>query len=70
MIPPISAAEAQSAGLIAEVLEAGTVVENVLETASTLAVMAVLSHMVLSLAKEMICRCRYSAVLTKAFNVS
>ena len=59
MIPPISAAEARSAGLIAEVLEAGTVLENVLETASTL---AVLSPMVLSLAKETICRCKYSAV--------
>ncbi|KAF4465908.1 enoyl- hydratase [Fusarium albosuccineum] len=50
---PISAEEARSAGLVAELYESGTVLDKVLETASTL---AALSPTALSLAKEAICR--------------
>ncbi|KAM0426452.1 hypothetical protein ACHAPT_008143 [Fusarium lateritium] len=56
---PISADEARSAGLIADVYDSGSVLHNVLETAA--ASLASLSPTALSLAKEAICRCKYPA---------
>lgn len=50
---PISAAEAHSAGLVAELCEKGTVIENAVKMASQL---AALSPTAMSLAKEAICR--------------
>ncbi|KAG8672339.1 hypothetical protein FPOAC2_05722 [Fusarium poae] len=51
---PIQAEEAQSAGLVAQLYESGSVLDNVVkDTASTL---AALSPMALSLAKEAICK--------------
>ncbi|KAF4120889.1 enoyl-CoA hydratase [Geosmithia morbida] len=50
---PISAAEASSVGLVADVFEPGTVLDNAVQMASSLAGM---SPMALSLAKESICR--------------
>lgn len=54
---PISAAEANSAGLVAQLFEPGQVMENVVQTASRL---AGLSSAALSLAKEAVCRCKCS----------
>jgi enoyl-CoA hydratase len=51
---PVSAEEAQSAGLVAHLYENGSVLDNVVkDTASTL---AALSPMALGLAKEAICK--------------
>jgi enoyl-CoA hydratase len=50
---PISAEEAKSVGLVAELFESGQVLEHVLQVASKLASM---SPMALSLAKEAVCR--------------
>lgn len=50
---PISAAEASSAGLVAQLFEPSQVLENVVQTASRL---AGLSPTALSLAKEAVCR--------------
>lgn len=50
---PITAAEANSSGLVAEVMEPGAVLNKAIETASRLSAM---SPMALSLAKEAICR--------------
>jgi len=50
---PITAAEASAAGLVADVFEPGSVLDNVLQTASKLASM---SPSALSLAKEAVCR--------------
>jgi enoyl-CoA hydratase len=49
----LDAAEAQSAGLVAEVFEPGTVLENTIKIASQLANK---SRVALSLAKEAVCR--------------
>lgn len=54
---PISAAEASSAGLVAQLFEPSQVLENVVQTASRL---AGLSPTALSLAKEAVCRCKCS----------
>jgi enoyl-CoA hydratase len=54
---PISAQEARTAALVADIFEAGTVLDNVLDVASRLASM---SPTALSLAKEAICRCKYT----------
>lgn len=53
---PISADEARSAGLIADVHDSGSVLHKALETATSL---AGLSPTALSFAKEAICRCKY-----------
>ncbi|KAK7403897.1 hypothetical protein QQX98_010304, partial [Neonectria punicea] len=50
---PISATEAHSAGLVAQLFEPGQVLENVVQTASRL---AGLSPTAVSLAKEAVCR--------------
>lgn len=50
---PISADEARSAGLIADIYDSGSVLHNVLETAKSL---AALSPTALSFAKEAICK--------------
>lgn len=50
---PITAAEAQSYGLVAEVVDPGKVLHKTVETATKLASM---SPSALSLAKEAICR--------------
>ena len=55
---PISADEARSAGLIADVYDNGSVLHNVLETAKSL---AALSPTALFFAKEAICKCKYPA---------
>lgn len=53
---PIQAEEAQSAGLVAQLYESGSVLDNVVkDTASTL---AALSPTALGLAKEAICKCK------------
>lgn len=56
---PITAAEASAAGLVADVFEPGTVLDNVLQVGSKLASM---SATALSLAKEAVCRCKQSLV--------
>lgn len=54
---PIPAEEAMSVGLVAQLYESGTVLDNVVrDTASTL---AALSPTALGLAKETICRCKW-----------
>ncbi|ROT35188.1 ClpP/crotonase [Sodiomyces alkalinus F11] len=50
---PISAADARAAGLVAQIYEPGTVLENAVRTAAN---MAALSPTALSLAKEAVCR--------------
>jgi enoyl-CoA hydratase len=50
---PITASDAKSAGLVAQVVEPGTVLETAVQTASKLAGM---STSAISLAKEAICR--------------
>ena len=60
---PITAAEASAAGLVADVFEPGSVLDNVLQTASKLASM---SPSALSLAKEAGCRCMATQVLLGA----
>jgi enoyl-CoA hydratase/carnithine racemase len=60
---PITAAEASAAGLVADVFEPGSVLENVLQTASKLASM---SPSALSLAKEAVCRCTATQVPVSA----
>lgn len=52
---PITAPEASAAGLLAGVFEPGTVLDNVIVTASK---MAGMSPIALSLAKEAVCRCK------------
>lgn len=52
---PITASEANAAGLVAELFEAGTVLDEVIKVTSRLAIM---SPSALSLAKEAVCRCK------------
>lgn len=59
---PISADEALSAGLVSQLFEAGTVLENAIKIASSL---AALSPTALSLAKEAVSRCGLSSDLKK-----
>lgn len=56
---PIPVDQAKSAGLVADIFEPGTVLENAITTASKL---AALSPTALSLAKEAICRCKFGVV--------
>lgn len=58
---PISAEDARAAGLVADIFEPGSVLDNVVQTASKLASM---SGTALSLAKEAVCRCKLSSVST------
>ena len=61
---PITAQDANAAGLVADTFEPGTVLGNVLQVASKLASM---SPSALSLAKEAICRCKSATQFPSAF---
>lgn len=64
---PVTAAEASAAGLLADVFEPGSVLENVIKTATKLAGM---SSTALSLAKEAVCRCEKFTASPTPFVIS
>jgi enoyl-CoA hydratase len=55
---PMSADEARSAGLVAQLYESGEVLDSVVQDTATS--LAALSPMALGLAKEAICKCKWS----------